>query len=81
MADQWADDVRPSDIEDRFTCTACGKRGADTFGRILTGTGAACRRDGLSVKDLDAELRPFPTGLPGETNCDAVHQLIWGGTF
>jgi hypothetical protein len=29
MADQWADDVRLSDIEDRFTCTACGKRGAD----------------------------------------------------
>jgi hypothetical protein len=29
MADQWADDVRLSDIEDRFTCTDCGKRGAD----------------------------------------------------
>jgi hypothetical protein len=29
MADQWADDVRLSDIEGRFTCTACGKRGAD----------------------------------------------------
>jgi hypothetical protein len=29
MADQWADDVRLSDIEDRFTCTACGERGAD----------------------------------------------------
>jgi hypothetical protein len=29
MADQWADDVRLSDIEDRFTCMACGKRGAD----------------------------------------------------
>ena len=29
MADQWVDDVRLSDIEDRFTCTACGKRGAD----------------------------------------------------
>jgi hypothetical protein len=29
MADQWADDVRLSDIEDRFTCTVCGKRGAD----------------------------------------------------
>jgi hypothetical protein len=29
MADQWADDVRLSDIEDRFTRTACGKRGAD----------------------------------------------------
>jgi hypothetical protein len=29
MADQWADDIRLSDIEDRFTCSACGKRGAD----------------------------------------------------
>jgi hypothetical protein len=28
-ADQWPDDVRLSDIEPQFTCTACGKRGAD----------------------------------------------------
>jgi hypothetical protein len=28
-ADQWSDDVRPSDIEPRFVCKACGKRGAD----------------------------------------------------
>jgi hypothetical protein len=28
-ADQWADDVRLSDIEPRFVCTACDKRGAD----------------------------------------------------
>ena len=28
-ADQWADDVRLSDIEPRFVCSACGKRGAD----------------------------------------------------
>jgi hypothetical protein len=27
--DAWSDDVRPSDIEPRFVCTACGKRGAD----------------------------------------------------
>jgi hypothetical protein len=27
--DQWPHDVRLSDIELRFTCTACGKRGAD----------------------------------------------------
>ena len=27
--DSWPDDLRLSDIEDRFTCTACGKRGAD----------------------------------------------------
>ena len=28
-ADEWADDVRLSDIESKFVCTACGKRGAD----------------------------------------------------
>jgi hypothetical protein len=28
-ADQWDDDVRLSDIEPRFTCQACGLRGAD----------------------------------------------------
>ena len=29
VADRWADDVRLSDVEPRFVCTACGKRGAD----------------------------------------------------
>jgi hypothetical protein len=28
-ADQWPDDVRLSDIEERFVCKECGKRGAD----------------------------------------------------
>jgi hypothetical protein len=28
-ADEWPDHVRLSDIEPLFTCTACGKRGAD----------------------------------------------------
>jgi hypothetical protein len=28
-AGQWTDDVRVSDIEDRFVCRACCKRGAD----------------------------------------------------
>jgi hypothetical protein len=27
-AEQWSNDVRLSDIEDRFVCKACGKRGA-----------------------------------------------------
>ena len=27
--DRWPDDVRLSDIEPRFVCTACGKCGAD----------------------------------------------------
>jgi hypothetical protein len=28
-ADCWPDDVRLSDIEPRFVCAACGKRGAE----------------------------------------------------
>ena len=28
-ADRWSDDVKLSDIEPRFVCKACGKRGAD----------------------------------------------------
>ena len=30
--DRWPDDIWLSDIEDRFICTACGKRGADIRG-------------------------------------------------
>jgi hypothetical protein len=28
-AERWPDDVRLSDIESQFTCTACGKDGAE----------------------------------------------------
>jgi hypothetical protein len=40
--DQWPDDLRLSDIEDRFTCTACGHKGADVrpdfnFGKTPVG--------------------------------------------
>lgn len=28
-ADRWADHVRLSDVEPPFTCSACGKRGAE----------------------------------------------------
>ena len=28
-ADPWPDHIRLSDIEVRFTCSVCGKRGAD----------------------------------------------------
>lgn len=28
-ADRWSDDIRLSDLEPRFVCKACGKRGAD----------------------------------------------------
>ncbi len=29
LADQWPDEVRLSDLEPRFVCKVCGKRGAD----------------------------------------------------
>jgi hypothetical protein len=35
-ADQWPDDLRLSDIEPRFVCKACGKRGADVRPDFLT---------------------------------------------
>jgi hypothetical protein len=28
-ADRWPDEMRLSDVEPRFTCSACGRRGAD----------------------------------------------------
>jgi hypothetical protein len=28
-SDRWTDDVRLSDLEPRFTCQACGNRGAE----------------------------------------------------
>jgi hypothetical protein len=27
--DRWSDDIRLSDLEPQFVCSACGKRGAD----------------------------------------------------
>jgi hypothetical protein len=41
-ASQWTDEVRVSDIEVRFVCKACGKRGADirpVFQPAKMGTG------------------------------------------
>jgi hypothetical protein len=42
-ADRWPGDVRPSDLEPRFVCKACGKRGADVrplFEQARMGTDA-----------------------------------------
>jgi hypothetical protein len=41
-AGSWSDGVRLSDLEPRFTCQACGHRGADIrplFEHALTGIG------------------------------------------
>jgi hypothetical protein len=40
--DRWPDDVRLSDLEPRFICQACGRRGADVrpdFPQARMGTG------------------------------------------
>jgi hypothetical protein len=37
--DAWPDEARLSDIEERFTCRVCGKRGADVR---PTGTRSPC---------------------------------------
>jgi hypothetical protein len=29
IADEWPDDVRLSDVESRFVCSVCGRKGAD----------------------------------------------------
>jgi hypothetical protein len=42
--DRWADDVRLSDLEPRFTCQSCGQRGADirpNFAPARMGTAAS----------------------------------------
>jgi hypothetical protein len=42
-AEGWPDDVRLSDIEEKFVCQVCGKRGADVrpkFGPARMGTGS-----------------------------------------
>ena len=42
-AAQWDNDVRLSDLEPKFTCKACGRRGADVrplFEKPAMGTGS-----------------------------------------
>ena len=40
--DAWPDDARLSDIEDRFVCRACGKRGADVSPDFNSGRRPGC---------------------------------------
>jgi hypothetical protein len=45
--DRWPGDLRLSDIEPQFTCTVCGKRGADVrphFNRDKKSTGGMGNR-------------------------------------
>jgi hypothetical protein len=47
--DAWPDEARLSDIEERFTCRACGKRGADVRPDFQLEQAIRCD-DGLSVR-------------------------------
>jgi hypothetical protein len=47
-ADRWPDDVRLSDIEPRFICGTCGKRGADVRPDF--------NRDKISVRQMRLSL-------------------------
>jgi hypothetical protein len=71
-ADQWPDDMRLSDIEDRFTCTAC----VPMSGRISIGR---VKETGL----LDCETRRGPrksATLPSAAN-RAVPKAGMPGSF
>jgi hypothetical protein len=57
-ADRWPDDVRLSDIEPRFTCQACGHRGADirpNFGWVEE----AARRATMSGRHTSGLTKPL----------------------
>jgi hypothetical protein len=54
-ADQWPDDVRLSDIEPRFTCQACGQRGAEVRPNF------SWEQDARSAKVADAADRGNPS--------------------
>jgi hypothetical protein len=51
-ADRWSDDVRLSDIEPRFTCRACGHKGADV------------RQIGTRSMPLRERAGPARSGIP-----------------
>jgi hypothetical protein len=53
-ADRWPDDVRLSDIEPRFTCQACGTKGADVRPNFHWGTKAAPPDAGLEIGVVEA---------------------------
>ena len=53
--DPWPDDMRLSDLEPRFRCTACGKRGADV--RPDFSEQEAGRDDGIPLKQGDIAVK------------------------
>ena len=70
-ADGWPDDVRLSDIEDRFVCTACGKRGADVRAGFSDAQMNRARRS-----DADIHARLFWDNI--NEGCIVVNSLLGG---
>jgi len=56
--DAWPDDARLSDIEERFTCRVCGKRGADV--RPETWQNKACVPAGALTEPGSRQVRCDP---------------------
>jgi hypothetical protein len=59
-ADPWPDDVRLSDLEPRFVCQACGRRGADVRPDFHWDKPAR-RGDGLSLVPWSARFDHGPS--------------------
>jgi hypothetical protein len=59
-ADQWPDDVRLSDLEDRFVCKACGKRGADIRPVFHWDTPGLLTRGTKRPKERAVKLKSLP---------------------
>ena len=78
-AHQWPDDVGLSDIEGRFTCTACGKRGAEvrpSFPKARMGTGI----DREAPAPYEAGLAWLEPGPPDDDSAPPPNQCrIIGG--
>jgi hypothetical protein len=78
-ADEWPDDVRLSDIEPRFVCKACGKRGADVrshFAWARMGTDMPIlRRCRLGLRKLPRPAFCRSARLPMRRRRDALPQM------
>jgi hypothetical protein len=71
-ADHWPDDMRLSDLEDKFTCTVCGT--LPTSGRISIGTKTGPRRIDQSGR---VRLAQFEVSQPPVSfeNSVSPHQI------
>src|SRR5262249_22487898 len=72
-ADRWADDLRLSDLEPRFVCKACGKRGAILRGgsdSVITSgrEEEAANRSGLTFPKAGPRFAP-DSSRPSEPGC------------